>query len=840
MSMKVGDLYAEMSIDDSNFNSSLDSIQGSMRNVGQNMQKLGGNMTKMITGPMAALGGAILENARRTGNYADEILDLSAATGMSTESLQEYRAVADRAGTSSDAVANAQQKLVRQMGRGEEGSASLRRGLDELGLSMEDIEDASPDEQMEILMERLNDVEDEGERARIGNQVLKGSYEELAPVLDMSAEQMEEVTEQARESGEVMDGDSLDAANQFREGLDELRSEFTGLMRNIAVDFMPVLTEELIPAVRESVVPIMRGLADTIGNLIEWFGGLSQTTQQVIVVITGLIAALGPVLVVTGSLISAMVTLAPILGTIAGAFGAISAPVVAAVSGVAAFAATAYLVYDNWTEVRDALSAIWVYMGVKINSFVTGSQKAFYGLQSTVLEVVNNILDRLGRLEDLPFGVGEKFEGMRDSISESADESQEKIQELEEQSEKNAEQIEQASDDMSASFGEAGSAIGDTVDGVTDKINIFSGETEQSADVAEDAGEEYIEAGEAAQEQGENIEESTESTKENTEGTEKNTESTEENTETKEENAEAEEELSESKEQEIARRERLEDRYSNKLREATTTRVEQLEHEKEQALENAEELGANKQDIIDYYDMEIEEAREERRERERENLEEQLTTKEEMRQDFNESIQQNASNTFEMMLDDLEVFEDTFIERNKYMNEFVTGVWNDMTASIGSALAQNLSEIGSWVTSTVAQLGKAAAAYIKTAYSALVSFFSWAGPAAPALAAGVIGTATAGIAKIGADAIGLEEGGLVTDRTFAEIGEGSDQEAVIPLNSSVFGQLGEGIVANMPGGRSSSGGNKTANITVELDGRTIAKATKQPLVDELRIKGVKV
>ena len=224
MGLKVGDLYAEMSIDDSGFNSAMDRIGGSMRSAGEGMKNLGGNLTKMITGPMAALGGALLENARRTGDYADEILDLSAATGLSTDNLQEYRAVADRAGTSTDAVASSQQTLVRQMGRGEDGSASLRRGLEELGLSMEDIEDASPDEQMEILMDRLRGVEDEGERAQIGNQVLRGSYEDLAPILDMNAEQMEEVTRQARESGEVMDGESLEAANQFREGLDELRS----------------------------------------------------------------------------------------------------------------------------------------------------------------------------------------------------------------------------------------------------------------------------------------------------------------------------------------------------------------------------------------------------------------------------------------------------------------------------------------------------------------------------------------------------------------------------------------------------------------------------------------
>ena len=53
----------------------------------------------------------------------------------------------------------------------------------------------------------------------------------------------------------------------------------------------------------------------------------------------------------------------------------------------------------------------------------------------------------------------------------------------------------------------------------------------------------------------------------------------------------------------------------------------------------------------------------------------------------------------------------------------------------------------------------------------------------------------------------------------------------------IMAQAGETVtpIGSSPGGQSS--GMETANITVELDGRTIAKAVEQPLADRIRIKG---
>jgi hypothetical protein len=58
----------------------------------------------------------------------------------------------------------------------------------------------------------------------------------------------------------------------------------------------------------------------------------------------------------------------------------------------------------------------------------------------------------------------------------------------------------------------------------------------------------------------------------------------------------------------------------------------------------------------------------------------------------------------------------------------------------------------------------------------------------------------------------LAEGGKAVKPTFAMIGEGEDEEAVLPLNKKVFSEVGKGIAENSPGGNSQSGGNASTQI----------------------------
>jgi hypothetical protein len=85
-----------------------------------------------------------------------------------------------------------------------------------------------------------------------------------------------------------------------------------------------------------------------------------------------------------------------------------------------------------------------------------------------------------------------------------------------------------------------------------------------------------------------------------------------------------------------------------------------------------------------------------------------------------------------------------------------------------------------------------------------------------------------GLAALALSPIGLATGGIVTAPTLAMVGEGGGPEAVIPLDrlGSVLNNGSQGMDG------SSQSGSQPINITLKLDGRTLARATYSYNVNE--------
>lgn len=62
----------------------------------------------------------------------------------------------------------------------------------------------------------------------------------------------------------------------------------------------------------------------------------------------------------------------------------------------------------------------------------------------------------------------------------------------------------------------------------------------------------------------------------------------------------------------------------------------------------------------------------------------------------------------------------------------------------------------------------------------------------------------------------LAKGGLVQDATMALVGEGADEEAVLPLNNSVYGKLAEGIVGSIGGSSPRNDENAIISLLREI------------------------
>ena len=118
------------------------------------------------------------------------------------------------------------------------------------------------------------------------------------------------------------------AANQMRifgEGVKELTTEFGQLL-------LPAFTKIVTAA----------------NKIIDKFIALDSTTKKTILIVAGLVAAIGPVILARGTLI----TLAPALGT---AFTVMTGPVGAV---VAALAAVAYVIVNNWKPIKKAVNQV--------------------------------------------------------------------------------------------------------------------------------------------------------------------------------------------------------------------------------------------------------------------------------------------------------------------------------------------------------------------------------------------------------------------------------------------------------------------------------------------------
>ena len=325
------------------------------KQFGKNVTEVGKKLSVGLTGSIAVATGAMFALTKNVGDTADRLLDLSDITGMTTDSIQEYQYVAKQAGVSTEAITNAAEGLTRRLISTSEAGSSATQMMHGLGIATKnsngELRNAS--DIMDDSLKVLADMENQTERNALGAQMFGGAWKDLAPILSMGSDGIEKARQEARDLGIVLDEDALNSANKFRQATVKLTAQLDGLKNQIGAKLAPIMTNTLIPAIQNYIIPLFQRLGDFVSKIINWFSGLESGTKKLILVITGLASALGPVLVAVGGLISFL----PVL--LAG-FGAIISPIGLVIAGLTALAV---VIYKNWDAIKS-----WVERSV--NAFI--------------------------------------------------------------------------------------------------------------------------------------------------------------------------------------------------------------------------------------------------------------------------------------------------------------------------------------------------------------------------------------------------------------------------------------------------------------------------------------
>lgn len=379
----------------SDLDKKLASVQKSLKKVGKQVQEAGKGMTKWVTGPIVAVGGGLAALAIKTGNTADRILDLNAITGMSTDSIQEWQNVTKIAGVEVESVTEASKQLTKQMSTMRDGTGKQAEALAELGIEFADLEAASPDERMNILTQALANVADPAKQAELGTDLLRGAWDGLAPVVALGAEEISNAQQAAHDMGGVMGEDALNNANEFRIGMENLKTEFMAAGQGIMSDFMPILTDQLLPFIQDTIVPLMRDFAEKIQSVFEWFGNLSPEMQRNIGIGIALAAAMGPIVLIVGKIITIISTLIPIVKGLSTALMFLSAnPVGLVIVGIAALVAAGVLLWKNWDTVKEKAKSIWD----SIVGVIRGPVNMILGFANSIIGAYEKMLNSVAKV----------------------------------------------------------------------------------------------------------------------------------------------------------------------------------------------------------------------------------------------------------------------------------------------------------------------------------------------------------------------------------------------------------------------------------------------------------
>ena len=197
-------------------------------------------------GLLAGIGvGGFIALTRASIDSLDALNDVADATGATIENISALEDVAARTGTSMDSVTTTLVKFNQALGNAKAHSP-IARALEAIGLSVAELRSLDPAEALRRTAVALSQYADDGNKARLVQELFGRSVREVAPFLKDLAEQSKLVATVTTEEAQ--------AAEKFNK-------EIFAMQKN-AQDLARVLVGPLVTAVNETADAFRRSAAE--------------------------------------------------------------------------------------------------------------------------------------------------------------------------------------------------------------------------------------------------------------------------------------------------------------------------------------------------------------------------------------------------------------------------------------------------------------------------------------------------------------------------------------------------------------------------------------------------
>lgn len=305
---------------------------------------------------VGALGGLLTKTMETTS----QINKFSQVTGMSTTGFQQWDSVAKSVGFSMEAAAGDMAALAERAMDAASGVGENAEMFKKLGVSVTD-NNGQLKTQEQLFNETiagLQGMENITERNAIATAMLSTTGEELAPILNMTAEELQNM----KNSANVISDEQLQKADDFKKKWDSTKSTFSNLVTEIGINLMPTFEKILnwvttnMPTIQENAENVF----NKIGDAINW---VKENSDILIPILGGLTGAFIAMKII-GVINALMVAYTAFTTTATGAQLTLSAammanPIGLVIAAIAALIAIGVALYMNWDKVKAKVGDLW-------------------------------------------------------------------------------------------------------------------------------------------------------------------------------------------------------------------------------------------------------------------------------------------------------------------------------------------------------------------------------------------------------------------------------------------------------------------------------------------------
>ena len=294
--MNLFNLFAKITLDDSEYKQKIDDAGKQASTFGQKfstgLKVAGKAFSAFITGA-ALVAGAVVSISQKFAAFTGEIDDNAQRLGMNTEEYQKWAMAVKLAGAETTTFKTAMREVANFSTLLAEGNADALITLEQLGIGYQEFENLSPADQFKILVERLQGVEDQTEKARLAQELFGNrAYQELMPLLNMEAGALDELFQKTEDLGLVMSEDAVQAGAKFGDTLDIIKQKLlvtgatavSGLLPDLEKLFNGILdvasgSTDAFDQITEGLVGIFDKILNSVTNLT---GKLPEITQKIL------------------------------------------------------------------------------------------------------------------------------------------------------------------------------------------------------------------------------------------------------------------------------------------------------------------------------------------------------------------------------------------------------------------------------------------------------------------------------------------------------------------------------------------------------------------------------